>query len=119
MSSKVYTVYKIVPISLVVPGESRVMYVGSTDDRQNRKCVHKHDFKTNPNLFVYSVMRLNGGFENYKFETVARFDSDSYPEGGAHRLAIEMEGALIRELGVVSGSLNSQVPGRTQKERVY
>jgi hypothetical protein len=108
--------FKIFPISQIVPGESRV-YVGSTGNFSNRKSVHKHNYKTKPDLLVYSAMRLNGGFENYKFETVARFDSNSYPEGGARRLAIEMEGALIRELGVVSGCLNSQVAGRTQKER--
>jgi hypothetical protein len=34
-------------------------------------------------------------------------------------LLIEMEGALIRELGVVSGCLNSNVAGRTQRERLY
>jgi hypothetical protein len=61
-------------------------------------------------------MHQNGGLENYRFEFVAQFACDTYPDGGAARLASEMVGSLIRELGAGVGCLNCQIPGRSSKE---
>jgi hypothetical protein len=117
MPSKIYTVYRVVPIS---EGGDRRVYIGSTGDLQNRIRVHRRDFNLKPNLQVYRVMRENGStIDSYRFEIVAQFDSKNYPEGGARRLAKEMEGALIRELVPTIGCLNINIANRTQKERVY
>jgi hypothetical protein len=113
MQGKVFTVYKIVPIA---EGGDRRPYFGSTSNFKNRVGVHRRHFITNQKLLVYSTMHANGGFDNYRYEIVAEFDSVSYPEGIAARLAGKMEGALVREFGAVSGCLNLRVPGRSLKE---
>jgi hypothetical protein len=114
MPGKIYTVYRAVPIA---DGGDRRPYIGFTSNLKERIRVHRRDYKKHPDLLVYSTMRANQGFDNYRFEIIAQFDSESYPpEGGAARLAGEMEGALVRELIPVVGCLNIRIPGRSNNE---
>ena len=113
MSSKTFTVYRAVPIA---EGGDRRPYFGSTCNFKKRVKNHRHFFNIKPKLLVYSAMHANGGIDNYRFEIIAEFDSASYPEGIAARLAVEMEGALVREFGAVNGCLNLRIPGRSDNE---
>jgi hypothetical protein len=115
MPGKVYTVYRAVPIA---EGGDRRPYFGSTGNFKERVRIHRHYFNIKPKLLVYSTMHANGGIDNYRFEIVAEFDSVSYPEGFAARLAVEMEGALVREFGAVTGCLNVKIPGRSHEEAI-
>jgi hypothetical protein len=111
--STIYTVYKLEPISNEI--DSRP-YIGVTGNYKMRIQWHRRDYKKLPNRPVYSAMRANGGFENYRPMIVEQFSESENEEGVAMRLAGNLEARLIRELIPLKGCLNSEIPGRSQRE---
>ena len=68
-------VYKIVCLDPTITD----LYVGSTTNLIRRKCAHKNTCininNKHHNLYVYTFIRDNGGFENWQFVVVRRYNN--------------------------------------------
>jgi hypothetical protein len=113
--STIFTVYKLQPISDEM--DSRP-YIGATGNYRMRIHFHRSDYKRYPNRPVYSAMRANGGFENYRPVIVEQFLESDYEEGVAMRLASNLEAKLVSELIPLKGCLNRELPGRSGRDSV-
>tara|TARA_R110000751_G_scaffold82854_1_gene166578 strand:+ start:112 stop:615 length:504 start_codon:yes stop_codon:yes gene_type:complete len=82
--------------------------VGHTMNLNHRWNCHKGDSKRYSNYKVYKYINSNGGIDNFKMEVL----DESYC---SLEEAIRLE-RYYTEL--LSSTLNTQVPGRTQKERM-
>jgi hypothetical protein len=111
--STIFTVYKLQPISDEM--DSRP-YIGATGNYRMRIHFHRSDYKRYPNRPVYSAMRANGGFENYRPVIVEQFLESDYEEGVAMRLASNREAKLVGELIPLKGCLNRELPGRSGRD---
>jgi len=102
-------IYKIVCKDLSV----NEIYVGHTTDFTRRKCKHKQDCNKetakNYNTKVYKTIRENGGWENWDMVFIEDYPCTNKFEASARE-------RYYYELLKGSGSLNTNVPGRTVKE---
>ena len=101
------SIYKICCKDVNITGE----YVGSTTNIQRRKTEHKHhcinDKSEKYNHPVYSYIRENGGWENFDFIEVEKFNAtDKNHLHTRERYWIEL----------LKSELNCQIPMRTNKE---
>lgn len=87
------------------------IYVGSTTDFNKRKRQHKTDCNNvnskQHNLKVYQIIRQNGGWEEWMMIKIEDYPCTSWNE--AHTRERHYYNLLV-------GTMNSQVPTRTQKE---
>jgi hypothetical protein len=102
-----YTIYKLCSKDEKI----KDYYVGSTKDLYNRRATHKSHCN-NPNsdrynLKVYSFIRDNGGWDNWKFEELETGECEDKLE--RHKI----ERVWIEKL---NATLNGNIPSRTQKE---
>jgi len=69
-----YTIYSITSQNVDVTG----IYVGSTNDLDHRKSVHKYDSKneTKTHMKLYKCNNENGGWENWEFKILEIFKCD-------------------------------------------
>jgi hypothetical protein len=100
-------IYKIVCKDLLVTQ----CYVGHTTDFTNRKRSHKcacnNSNNKDYNMYVYTFIRENGGFENFDMIEV-----EKYP-------CLDVNGACKRErywIETLNAELNQVIPTRTTKE---
>ena len=104
-------VYKIVCLDPII----KDLYVGSTTNLSMRKIKHKSDCNnpnnTHYNLPVYQCIRDNGGFENWEFIVVRRYNHIK-TKHQLHR----KERKYIEKL---NATLNQIIPTRTSKERYH
>jgi hypothetical protein len=86
-------------------------YIGHTTNLYNRNAKHKSDCNNEKsksyNLKVYQFIRNNGGFENWEIIKIEDYPCENKLE------ALKRENYLVKEL---KSSLNSDIPGRTDKE---
>ena len=87
------------------------IYIGQTTDMRKRKNLHKstcyNDSNNKYNYYVYKFIRENGGWDNWDMIEVERFK------------AIDGDDARKKErywIEQLRATLNSAIPGRTQKE---
>ena len=85
-------------------------YIGSTCNFNKREVGHKYSCNTingpRYNFKVYTYIRDNGGWENWKMEIISQFPCNSKAD------KLVEEGRIIRELKPI---LNMRIPGRTKK----
>ena len=101
------SIYKICCKDVSVKGE----YVGSTTNMQRRKTLHKsccnNENGEKYNMIVYSYIRDNGGWDNFDFIEVEKFNAtDKNHLHTRERYWIEL----------LKSELNCCIPMRTQKE---
>ena len=94
----------------LVPGVNDE-YVGSTTDMRTRKCGHKSDCNNENhksyNFRVYSFIRENGGWNNWRMSIIEQMEFE-------HRWELtRREGEVIQSR---NATLNSQIAGRTVTE---
>ena len=103
-------IYKIVCRDI----EIKDCYVGSTSNLIKRKYYHKYVCNNanskRYNFYVYNFIRDNGGFDNWDFIEIEKFDCKTKEE--LHR----RERYYIETL---KASLNKNIPTRTHKEYNY
>ena len=87
------------------------IYVGSTTDIRRRKAQHKqtcnNESNKNHNFKIYQIMRANGGFSNWTMLQIENFPCNNKAESS------------VRErhwLELLSATMNTQIPSRTQTE---
>jgi len=86
--------------------EAREIYVGKTEDFEERERNHKSASKTS-NYKLYQYIRAYGGWSNFKMLTITQKECiDDIEAGYIERLMIDE----------MKASLNTQKPGRTKKE---
>jgi len=100
-------IYKIVCNDLSVID----VYIGSTTDFTKRKCSHKSNCSNanskKYNLKVYTMIRTNGGWNNWSMIEIEKFPC---LDGNEARLRERYHYELL------NAKLNSQLPSRTDKE---
>jgi len=86
-------------------------YIGHTTNIIQRRYDHKSNCNNEKskqyNLKVYQFIRNNGGFENWEIIKIEDYPCENKLE------ALKRENYLVKEL---KSSLNSDIPGRTDKE---
>jgi len=82
------------------------VYIGSTNNLQERKWHHKGKCNSNWHLPVYMFINVNGGFDNWAFEILDEIEVE-----GKKRYEIERE--FVKKFPL---NLNSNLPSRTEKE---
>ena len=86
----------------------RLIYVGSTTATiKQRFQSHKTAYNSNYNMYLYSVIRENGGFDNFTISLYEDFECES------RRDLTEREAEII----LLIGTLNKCVPYRTEEFR--
>jgi len=87
------------------------IYTGHTTEMTKRKTMHKSDC-TNPNSEKYNqknykYIRENGGWDEWLMIEIEKYPCKDKPEAIARERVIQTE---------MKAKLNSNIPGRTQKE---
>ena len=102
-------IYKIVCLDPTITD----LYVGSTTNLIRRKCAHKNsclnvNYKKY-NYYVYRFIRDNGGFDNWVFVVVRRYNNITTKEE-----LLRKERKYVDKL---KPTLNKQIPLQTPKDR--
>jgi hypothetical protein len=87
------------------------IYIGSTTNFRNRKCGHKttcnNEKDKNYNIFVYTYIRDNGGWDNFVMIPIEVFPCNDKKE---------LEVRERHHIELLKPKLNKVIPTRTQKE---
>jgi predicted GIY-YIG superfamily endonuclease len=86
------------------------IYIGSTTNFRQRKRQHKCRCNTqNHQSKLYQFIRENGGFDNWDMIMIEQINCENRLE------LLRKEREWLEKLG---GTLNTEIPSRTQKERI-
>ena len=100
-------IYKFVCNDITIPN----IYVGSSTDFTKRKSQHKsacnNENDKSYNLYVYQVMRENGGWSNFTMLKICDYPCEN-------KFELELEERRYMEL--LKSDLNKVKPGRTKHE---
>jgi len=100
-----YTIYK------CFSPDTNDIYIGSTTDLKMRIRTHNQAYNENKSLKLYDTIRINGGFSNWRFESLEESEAED------KTFVRQREQHFINEL---QPSLNQVRAYRTQEEkRVY
>lgn len=96
-----YTFYRIVDL------KNTHAYIGSTRNYDARCCLHRTNYKTKDRL-VYNTMKLNGGWDNYKFEILEEREYETRSE--AEKYETELIRKAENEMDILNKNKRGQIP---------
>ena len=96
-----FTFYKI------VDKQNTHCYIGSTRNYGARCCLHKNHYKTKDRL-IYNTMKLNGGWDNYKFEIIEEREYET--RGEAEKYETELIQRMETQMDILNKNKCGRVP---------